>query len=86
MTLSEAYPNPFNPSTNIEFTLADNGPASLKMYNVIGQEVATLFAGVAEAGRIYQATFNAANLPSGLYLARLESGKMNLVRKLTLVK
>jgi hypothetical protein len=85
-TLEQNYPNPFNPSTQIEFTLAERDRASLKIYNELGQEVALLFDGQAETGRVYRATFDASRLPSGIYFARLESGTQTSTRKLVLMK
>ena len=86
LALNPNFPNPFNPVTNIEFTVPDNGRVRLKVFNVIGQEVATLFDAEAEAGRIYQATFNAASLPSGVYVSRLEFRGKSLLRKMVLMK
>jgi hypothetical protein len=80
------YPNPFNPSTLISFTVQKSGPATLKVFNLIGQEVATLFDGVAAPGRIYRATFNASGLPSGIYLSRLESNNQRVMKRLVLAK
>ncbi|HTP80052.1 MAG TPA: T9SS type A sorting domain-containing protein [Bacteroidota bacterium] len=85
-TLGANYPNPFNPSTNFEFTLAKSGNVSLRVFNVIGQEVAVLFDGQADAGIIHQATFHADKLPSGIYLSVLESGGQKIVRKMMLTK
>jgi hypothetical protein len=70
--LSQNYPNPFNPTTRIEFTVPENGRATLKIYDVLGQEVATLFDGDAEAGRSLQATFDAKGFASGVYFSKLE--------------
>jgi len=84
--LESNYPNPFNPSTTIAFTLADDGKATLKVFNMLGQEVATLFDGEAQAGRIQQVKFDASRLPSGLYFAKLESGKQQMLRKMVLMK
>jgi uncharacterized delta-60 repeat protein len=85
-TLGQNYPNPFNPSTTIEFTLPQDGRATLKVYNVLGQAVATLFDDRAEAGRIYHAQFDAAWFTSGVYVSVLESGGKRLLRKMVLVK
>jgi len=85
-SMGENYPNPFNPSTTIEFTLPEEGRASLKVFNMIGQEVATLFDKTAEAGRLYRATFSASSLPSGLYFYRLEFGKQSIVKRMMFVK
>jgi hypothetical protein len=83
--LVQNYPNPFNPTTTIEFTAPQNGPATIKVYNVLGQEVATVFNGDVEAGRINTARLNASNLPSGLYFYRLRSaGKIETKRMILL--
>ncbi|MEX2117285.1 MAG: ice-binding family protein [Bacteroidota bacterium] len=84
--LESNYPNPFNPTTTIQFTLADDGLASLRVYNMLGQTVMTLFDGIAEAGKLYQMTFDASRLPSGLYFARLESGRQQMMRTMVLMK
>jgi hypothetical protein len=84
--LYAAYPNPFNPTTNISFTLAEAGLATLQVYNVLGQEVATLFDGKAESGRLYEVNFDASNLSGGIYFYKLQSGNRLEVNKLTLVK
>jgi hypothetical protein len=84
--LNQNYPNPFNPSTKISFSLANAGYTTLKVYNVIGKEVAMLFSGNAEASRMYNVDFDGSQLPSGLYFYKLQSGNSVEVRKLTLVK
>jgi hypothetical protein len=71
--LTQNYPNPFNPSTVIEFVVPQSGHATMKVYNVLGQEVSTLFEGNAEAGKINTTRFDASNLPSGLYFYTLRS-------------
>ena len=86
LSLGPNYPNPFNPTTTIEFTLPEAGKASLKVFNMIGQQVATLFDQNAEAGRLYRATFSASSLPSGLYFYRLEFANRSIVKRMTLVK
>ena len=80
------YPNPFNPSTTIQFTLGNDGMTSLQVYNMLGQKAATLFNGNAEAGKLYQVTLDASNLPSGVYFYRLESGSFVSTKKLILMK
>lgn len=83
--LAQNYPNPFNPSTNIQFTVPTDGRATLKVFNALGQEVATLFKGEATAGIYHQVQFNAANLASGIYFSRLEfDGKMQMKKMLLL--
>ena len=80
------YPNPFNPSTTISFSVGRHGRASLQVYNLLGQQAARLFDGEAEAGRLYSKTFDAKNLPSGIYFAVLESNGRRLARKVLLAK
>lgn len=84
--LGEAWPNPFNPVTQIAFNLAAPGMAELKVFNVLGQEVATLASAELAAGR-HQRSFDATLLPSGLYLAQLRvDGAPVDVKKLMLVR
>ena len=84
--LEQNYPNPFNPATNITFTVPANGHATLKVFNTIGQEVATLFHGEAQAGIYNRVQFNASGFTSGLYFSRLEhDGKVQL-KRMTLLK
>jgi uncharacterized protein (TIGR03790 family) len=80
------YPNPFNPSTNISFMLEETGHATLKIYNVLGQEVATLFNGDLEAGVEQSVMFDAHALASGLYFSILESGGQRTVLRMLLSK
>lgn len=79
------YPNPFNPMTEIAFTLQEGGFARLTVYNVLGQQVTTLVNRHLSAGR-YVAAFDGTDLPSGLYLYRLEAGGQTLNRKMLLIK
>ncbi|MCJ8165537.1 T9SS-dependent M36 family metallopeptidase [Pontibacter sp. E15-1] len=72
--LVSSYPNPFSESTNIRFTAKESGHALLKVYDVTGREVATLFDGTAEKGVTYTKTFKAANKQAGLYIYRLVNG------------
>jgi len=84
--MEQNYPNPFNPSTMFDFTLQNTGPATLKIYNVVGQEVASLLNEVLEAGVRHQVLFNARGLTSGVYFARLVSGDRTQMRKILLMK
>ncbi|MDD8018084.1 MAG: ice-binding family protein [Bacteroidota bacterium] len=84
--LLQNFPNPFNPTTNIQFTVPSTGNATLKVFNTIGQEVVTLFNGVAEAGKYNQVQFNASNLATGIYFSRLEFGGAVQLKKMMLVK
>lgn len=84
-SLEQNYPNPFNPSTTIKYSLPNNSAVSLKVYNLIGQEVATLINSFQTSGE-YAVTFNASNLSSGVYFYRLESGSFSVVKKMLFVK
>ena len=80
------YPNPFNPSTKVQFTVPENGNARLSVYNLLGQEVATLFNGTAESGNLYTTNFNASRMSSGLYFSVLEFGNQRITHKMLLTK
>ena len=84
--LAQNYPNPFNPTTTMQFTVPNDGRATLKVYNTLGQKVATLFDGAASAGEYHQATFDGSRFASGIYFARLEFGGQSLVKKLLMTK
>ncbi len=84
-SLSQNFPNPFNPSTSITYSVPAAGNVSLKVYNIVGQEVATLVNGVHAAGE-YRAAFNASSLSSGVYFYRLEAGSTAIVKKMMLLK
>jgi hypothetical protein len=84
--LHQNFPNPFNPATTIGFTVPFTGQTLLKVFNVLGQEVRTLFDGIAEAGIDYHAQFNAGILSSGVYIARLSSGDKVQLKKMLLMK
>jgi hypothetical protein len=84
--LMQNYPNPFNPTTMVKFSVPATGQASVKIYDVVGQEVATLFEGVAEAGRYYAVPFNASNVASGVYFYRLVTEQKTDVRRMMLVR
>ncbi|MCB0746449.1 MAG: CotH kinase family protein [Ignavibacteriae bacterium] len=83
--LSQNYPNPFNPSTTINYSLPENNYITLKVYNLLGEEVRTLFEGVKQAGS-YITTFDAANLSSGVYYYRLVAGEYSNTKKFILLK
>lgn len=84
--LSQNYPNPFNPTTTIEFTLSEEGMTELRIFNIIGQEVAKLFSENGKAGQLYTIHFNASELPSGIYFARLMQGSRQMMKKMILMK
>jgi uncharacterized delta-60 repeat protein len=85
IALHQNYPNPFNPSTSIAFELARQSQVSLKIYSIIGEEVATLANETLEAGR-HERRLNATHLASGVYLFRLTTDEATLSRKLVLTK
>lgn len=78
-------PNPFNPSTTISFLLTEDISVVLKVFNSIGQEVATLIDGYETAG-VKSVIFNAADLPSGIYIYRIQAGSFNESKKMLLIK
>ena len=84
--LAQNYPNPFNPSTIVEFVVPQSGFATIKVYNMLGQEIATLFESNADAGRINTARFIAPNLPSGLYFYTLRSAGKTDTKRMLLMK
>lgn len=83
--LQQNYPNPFNPSTNIEYSIPSESFVELKVFDILGNEVVTLVNEQHSAG-VYRADFNAANLPSGMYFARLAADEFVQVVKMTLLK
>ena len=84
-SLHQNYPNPFNPSTVIRFDVPKRSALSLKIYDVIGREIATLAAGEYVPGN-YQVTWNAGNVPSGVYFYQLTTSSGRLVKKMLLVR
>jgi len=79
------YPNPFNPTTTIVYTIPTNSDVKVEIFNVLGQKVMTLVDGKQLAGE-HKATFNAKNLSSGIYFYRLKAGSFSQTRKMMLVK
>ena len=84
--LRAAYPNPFNPTTTLEMAVPKTGYVSVKVYNLVGQEIATLVNGVIEATNSYKVQWNAASVASGVYLVRAESLGSVQTQKLMLLK
>lgn len=83
--LGQNYPNPFNPSTNISFELPTTGITSLKVFDAIGREVATLIDGIKSQG-VYTQKFDASGLSSGVYFYVLKSGDLTQTQKMLLLK
>ncbi len=79
------FPNPFNPSTTIAFSLSEAVQVSLKVYNITGQVVAELTSDALAAGE-HQFTFDGSNLSSGVYFYRLQAGAKTIVKKINLIK
>ena len=84
-SLGQNYPNPFNPVTNISYALPSSGFVSLKVYDILGHEVATLVNGVQESG-VQHVQFNASQLSSGLYFYTIRTGSFTATKKLLLMK
>lgn len=83
--LYQNYPNPFNPSTVIKFELKTRQYARVKVYNILGKEVATLKDETMDAGT-YEVKFNAGDLPSGVYFYSLETRNGRVTRQMLLMK
>ncbi|OQX84567.1 hypothetical protein B6D60_09060 [candidate division KSB1 bacterium 4484_87] len=83
--LNQNYPNPFNPTTEISFSLPEKSHVKLAVYNALGQKVATLTDGIRQAGS-YRVSWNAQNMPSGIYFYRLETGSFTKTLKMILMK
>ena len=83
--LEQNFPNPFNPTTAITYAVPAAGHVTLEVFDLLGRSVSVLVDGVAGAGE-YTVQFDAANLPSGMYLYRLTAGEQTSIRKMTLLK
>ncbi len=83
--LEQNYPNPFNPSTMISFSIPNSAPTSLKVFDILGNEVVTVVEQPMDAG-IHSVTFDAKTLASGIYFYRLQSGGYSSVKKLMVLK
>ncbi|HEX7356731.1 MAG TPA: T9SS type A sorting domain-containing protein, partial [Ignavibacteriaceae bacterium] len=83
--LEQNYPNPFNPSTSIKYSVAERSNVSIKVYDMLGKEVANLVNTVKEAGS-HEVTFNASNLASGMYVYTITAGNFTSSKKMMLMK
>jgi hypothetical protein len=84
-SLSQNYPNPFNSTTRICFQISRRAQMILKVYDIVGREVATLLDEVKQAGE-HEVEWNASDQPSGVYFCRFASGKFTDVKKMILMK
>lgn len=84
--LSQNYPNPFNPTTKIEFRLANTNNVTLKVFDILGREVATLLDDVKYQSGSHTLGFDASQMASGVYLYQLKAGSFTQTRKMTLIK
>ena len=83
--MGQNYPNPFNPTTQIDYSLPKQTFVTISVFNLLGQEVATLVNSLKPAG-VHEVTFNASDLPSGIYYYRIKAGDYTDARKMMLVK
>ncbi|UCF64818.1 MAG: T9SS type A sorting domain-containing protein, partial [bacterium] len=79
------YPNPFNPMTIIKFNLPKSCEVTLKIYNILGEEVETLLSAFLYSG-LYSKQWNAAEMPGGIYYYRIQAGNYREVKKMILLK
>ncbi|MBK7230438.1 MAG: T9SS type A sorting domain-containing protein [Ignavibacteriales bacterium] len=84
-SLEQNYPNPFNPTTTIGYSIPSNNFVTIKLYDVLGNEVITLVNEQKQAGK-YEMLYNASNLASGVYYYQINAGDFTQTRKLMLMK
>jgi len=84
-SLAQNYPNPFNPSTTIEYSIPQGGFITLRVFNILGMEVANLVNGQVDAGK-HKIEFDASGFNSGVYFYTLESGNFTKTKKMILIK
>jgi hypothetical protein len=83
--LDQNYPNPFNPATTITYTVGRTSRVSLRVFNLVGKEVATLLDETQSAGH-HEVVFDATNFPSGMYLYQLHAGQLTGTRRMVILK
>ena len=83
--LQQNFPNPFNPSTKIQYSVPQTSPVQIKVFDVLGNEIETLVNEEKQAGK-YEVEFNAANLPSGIYFYQLKAANFVETKKMILMK
>ena len=84
--LGQNYPNPFNPTTKISFSVSKTEQAKLVVYNLLGQQIKTLFDGVAESRKSYEMNFNASGLASGVYFYKLTTPTQTDIKRMQVMK
>jgi len=84
-SLAQNYPNPFNPSTRVEYSIPTGSLVTIKVFDILGREVATLVNEQKAAGS-YTATFDASNLANGTYIYKIQAGNFTDTKKMTLLK
>jgi flagellar hook assembly protein FlgD len=83
--LFQNYPNPFNPATNIRYSIKENGIVTIKIYDILGKEIATLVNEKQSPG-MYEVTWDASQYSSGIYFYKLTAGEFSEVKKMILIK
>jgi len=86
LALLQNYPDPFNPATAIQFTVGKDARTIVRVFDILGRDVATLYDGFARTGTTYSVTFDGSRCPSGVYLYSIENGNQRLVRKMVMLK
>ena len=84
LTLSQCYPNPFNPETVIRFTVAREGTATVRVYNLLGQLISEIFRGEVSPGKEYHTRFRADGSSSGTYFYTVSSGGSTITKRMVL--
>jgi len=85
-SLQQNYPDPFNPTTTIQFSIEKDGRAVVKVFDILGHRIATLYDNAAEAGKIYRVTMDGSKFASGVYFYTIESNDQRIAKKMMLLK
>ncbi|MBM4159961.1 MAG: T9SS type A sorting domain-containing protein, partial [Ignavibacteria bacterium] len=85
-SLEQNYPNPFNPSTTIEYRLSNESFVTLKVFNLLGQEIAKLVSNEKKSAGTHLVGFDASNLPTGIYFYQITAGEFRATKRMTLLK